>query len=270
MTTSRESLEDRLRRVLHEQAEALQVHPTEWQGATRTVAHRRSRRSRLFGGVAVGFGGGIVVLIVVGALVLLGHHNAGTKAGAGARSGAATTRSGPPATTRSGPPDCNAAGINGQELREGTCVSGANTVVVVNKTSTLHLKSLDANYLGFHRNGKFVTLTITIKNKLDMPQRWQHTMGALFIPGTGSGAGNGPDYLENLGAETGDQNSCLRKTGTAANGGLQPGASVRCDVVFDIPASADPAWSGSTLDIANFGDDVSNSSGPVGTIRTFH
>jgi hypothetical protein len=266
MSTSQENLEDRLRRVLHEQAQALQVHPAEWQGPARTVAHRRSRWSPPFGGLVVGLGSAIAVLVVVGALVVMGHDNAGTKPGAGVPSGAHT------ATAPSGPPDCNAAGINAQQLREGTCVAGAQTVVVANKTSTLHLKSLDANYVGFHRNRKSAALTITIKNKLHTPERWQHTMAALFIPGTSTGAGNSPNYLESLDAEMGDQNSCLRKTGTTANGGLQPGKSVTCDVVFDIPARAHPAASGSGLYIANFGDDVSNppSQRPVGIIRTNH
>jgi hypothetical protein len=265
MTTSQENLEDRLRRVLDEQAQALQVHPAEWQGPARTVAHRRPRWSPPAGRLAVGFGSAIVLLVVVGALVLVGHHSAATRAGAGVRGGARI------AGTPSGPRDCNAAGINAQQLREGTCVAGAQTVVVVNKTGTLHLKSLDAKYVGFHRNGKVAALTITITNRLHMAQQWQPSMAALFIPGTTTGAGNSSNYLENLDADTGDQNSCLDKTGTAPNGGLQPGASVTCDVVFDIPANADPAASGSGLDIANFGEDVSNPSRlPVGIIRTYH
>lgn len=173
------------------------------------------------------------------------------------------------ATTSSGTPDCNAAGINAQLLREGTCLQNAMTVVVVNKSSTLHLKSLDAIYGGFHRDGKFAIATITIRNELGHPQRWQHTQAAWFIP-SGSAAGNHPFYVENLDAETGDQNSCLWKTGTAANGGLQPGESVTCDVVVEVPASADPAGSGSDLYIGNFGDDVSNALQPVGIIRTYH
>jgi Domain of unknown function (DUF4352) len=279
MTPSQENLEDRLRRVLHEQAQELQVHPAEWQEAPRAVADRRPRRLPPFGGLAVGFGSAIAILVAIGALVLVGHHNAGTKAGAGVPIGARTV------TTPSGPPDCNAAGINAQQLREGTCVDGPMTVVVVNKTSTLHLKSLDANYAGFHTqnslrdstgvgtataNGKFAILTITIKNTLRAPQQWQPSMAALFIPTTSTGSGN--SYSEDFNAESGaDQNSCLWKTGSAAHGGLQPGASVTCDVVFDIPASADPAARGSGLDIANFGEDVSNPSRqPVGIIRTYH
>ncbi len=142
MTTSQESLEDRLRRVLHEQAQELQVHPAEWQGPPLVVGHRRPRGLRSFGGLAVAFGSAIALLMAIGALVLVGHHNAGTRTGAAVPSGTRT------ATTPGGPRDCNAAGINAQQLREGTCVAGAQTVVVVNKTSTLHLKSLTRTMWG--------------------------------------------------------------------------------------------------------------------------
>lgn len=168
-------------------------------------------------------------------------------------------------------PDCNAAGINLQQLREGTCVvGGASIVVVVNKTTTLRLKSLNARYLGFRRHGTLATFTITVKNKLATPQLWRLRQAALFIPASGAGAGGGPNYLENFDAETRDPNSCLWRVGTAGNGGIQPGASVTCDVIFEIPANTDPTAPGSTLGIANFGDDVSNASQPVGTIRTYH
>lgn len=265
MTTSQENFDDRLRRVLQEQAQALQVHPSEWQGEPRTVAHRRLRWSLPIGGLAVGLGGAVALLVAVGALVLVGNHHIRTKAAIGGRSPAHT------ATTPTGPPDCNAAGINDQQLREGTCVSGANTVVVVNKAGTLHLESLDAKLVALHRNGTSAILTIAIKNKLRTPERWQHTMANLYVAGTDSGAGNSPFYGENLDAETGDQNSCLWKTGTAAKGGLQPGASATCDLIFDIPAGADPAGRDSGLYIANFGEDVSNPSRlPTGIIRTYH
>jgi hypothetical protein len=183
--------------------------------------------------------------------------------------GATSTTTRHTATTPSSLADCNAAGINLQQLREGTCLENAETVVVVNKTSTDHLKSLDASYRGLHSHGKFAIATITIKNKLDQPQRWQHTQAALFIPG-GSDVGTHPFYVEDVHAEIADQNSCLWKTGTAAHGGLQPGDSMTCDVVIQIPASADPAGNGSGLYIANFGDEVSNPLQPVGIIRTYH
>jgi hypothetical protein len=217
----------------------------------------------------------VTVGVVVIAFSVGSHAHRGTSQSHGVavarpgRTTTAATATANTATTSSGRPDCNAAGINAQLLREGTCLQNAMTVVVVNRSSTLHLKSLDANYGGFHRDRKFAIATITIKNKLGQPQRWQHTQAALLIPG-GSAPGNHPFYVENLDAETGDHNSCLWKTGTAANGGLQPGKSVTCDVVVEIPAGADPAETGSELYIANFGDDVSNSLQPVGIIRTYH
>ncbi len=245
-------------------------------------ARRRTRWGALRTGARlVPLMAGLVVTIAVAVVALtLGSnaHRVGGQgqgvAGAGAKSttsAATSTATTNPATASSGPPDCNAAGINDQQLRQGTCVSGANTVVVVNKTSTLHLKSLDANYVGFHRQGRFAIFTITIKDRLHTPQRWQHSMAALYIPGAYNAATNSSFYLEDLAAETGSRQSCLRKTGTAANGGLQPGTSVTCDVIFNVPVSGDPVGNLSTLNIANFGEDVSNPSRlPVGIIRTFH
>ena len=217
----------------------------------------------------------VTVGVVVVAFSVGSHAHRGTSQSQGVagvrprRTTTAATATANTPTTSTGRQDCNAAGINAQLLREGTCLENAMTVVVVNKASTLRLKSLDARYRGFHKDGKFGIATITIKNKLGQPQRWQHTQAALFIPG-GSAAGTHPFYVENLDAETGDQNSCLWKTGTAAHGGLQPRESVTCDVVIEIPAGADPAGNGSGLYIANFGDDVSNWSQPVGIIRTYH
>jgi hypothetical protein len=220
------------------------------------------------------------LVVTVGVLVValgigshahrVGGHSRGRVAGIGPGStttGAISTTTGHTAAAPPGLPDCNAAGIDVQHLREGTCVvGGASIVVVVNKTSTLRLKSLNANYAGLRRQGNLATFTITVKNKLPTPQLWRNNQAALFIPGTASG----PNYLEDFAAENRDPNSCLWRVGTAGNGGLPTGASVTCDVIFEIPASADPMAPGSTLGIANFGDDVSNASQPVGTIRTYH
>ncbi len=62
MTTSQENFEDRLRRVRHEQAQALEVHSGEWKGAAQSVAHRRARCSLPFSGVAVGLAGVVALL----------------------------------------------------------------------------------------------------------------------------------------------------------------------------------------------------------------
>src|SRR5438128_821891 len=49
-----------------------------------------------------------------------------------------TTSATAAAATPSGPPDCGAAGINPTKLKEGTCTTNGQTIVVVNKGSTLH------------------------------------------------------------------------------------------------------------------------------------
>jgi hypothetical protein len=131
-------------------------------------------------------------------------------------SGAATTAA--PSTKPSGPRECGAAGIDSAQLNEGTCISNGQTIVVVNKASTLHLKTLDANLLGSSThnslssgggqsavaNGKFVSFTITVKNKLDSPQQWQNGQALLSIP---TSATHSAVYTENFTAENGpDQN----------------------------------------------------------------
>jgi hypothetical protein len=196
-----------------------------------------------------------------------------------------TVTAAPTATTSasSASRDCDALGINYKQLKEGTCVSGGKTISVVNKSSTVHLSSLDAALNGFYTqaslgdssgsgapaSGKFVILSITIKNKLHTPQQWQNGQASLFIAMSTS-AGN--SYSESFAAENGpDGNSCLSKSG-ALSGGFQPGLAITCDVVFDVPADASLGSRGSTLDIANFGGtDLTNPSQPVlGLIRTYH
>ena len=187
------------------------------------------------------------------------------------------------ASTPSGPPDCNAAGINSTQLKEGTCVQGGQTLVIVNKAETLHLKTLDANLVGMttHNslsdgsgqsaiaNGKFEILTITLKNKADSPQQWQNGQAGLIV---GTGSTTGSNYSEDFTAENGpDQNSCLWKAGAIGSGGIQPSESVTCDVVFDVPQSASLEATGSNLVIGNFGEsDYAQPTMPVGIIRTYH
>jgi hypothetical protein len=250
---------ERLEDQLHTAAQA-HTAGTRWRLQLRSGWIRTGRRiAPTLAVVAVTVGLTVGVAVVAFTIGSHAHHVV-----------SASGRVGGGATVLSGRPDCNAAGINAQQLREGTCLENAETDVVVNKGSTLQLRSLDARYVGFHIDGKFGIATITIKNKLGTPQQWQHTQAALFIPGAGSCAAKHPLYVESLHAETGDQNSCRWKTGTAANGGLQPGESVTCNVVAEIPRGADPTTTGSGLHIANFGDDVSNPSQPVGIIRTYH
>jgi hypothetical protein len=193
-----------------------------------------------------------------------------------------STATQPTTSTPGGPPDCNAAGFNDTQLKQGTCVSKGTTLVIVNKESVLHLKSLnatlkhvatqhslsDGNGQSATATGKFEVFTITLKNKLDTPQQWADGQARLLIA-TSSTAGN--TYTEDFTAENGpDQNSCTWKIGSISSG-IQPGESTTCDVIFDIPPNASLSTPGSTFDIENFGEaDTSNPTLPVGIIRTYH
>lgn len=178
-------------------------------------------------------------------------------------------------STSSGPPECNAAGMNDKGLKQGTCISGGNTLVIVNKESTLHLKSLDVKLNGITTqdslsnssgmsataNGKFAIFSITLKNKLDTPQQWQTGQAGFYFATSSTGASS---YNEDFNAENGpDGKSCLFSS-AGLNGGIPPGESITCDVVFDVPASADISSHGSDFELGNFGStDLSSPTGPL-------
>jgi hypothetical protein len=109
------------------------------------------------------------------------------------------TAASPPTTSTPGsPPDCDAAGINSKDLKEGTCVRSGHTYVVGNKASTLHLKSMDVTLSGMNTqnslsngsgmsataNGKFVISTLTLKNKLDRPSWLLRPLGTPMAVST--------------------------------------------------------------------------------------
>ena len=95
MTAYREDLEDRLRRVLHEQAGSLQVRRVPWPNSAVSDPQRTARRfgpvgdrslgehrvrgrgavrGLPFGGLAVAFGAAVTVLVAVVAVLVVGHH----------------------------------------------------------------------------------------------------------------------------------------------------------------------------------------------------
>jgi hypothetical protein len=152
--------------------------------------------------------------------------------------------------------------------------------VIVNKGTTLHLRSLDATLEGFRQSPslgpsgprapahqKLAVFSIKLTNRLGTPQHWQANEAVLFIS-TSKGTGN--TYAEDAAVEGGPgSNACLTKI-SPTTAGIRPGASISCELVFAVPASANAAAFGSTLDIANFGHSEGDPSQPVGVIRTFH
>jgi len=102
MTAYQEDLEDRLRRVLHEQAGSLQVRPTAWPNSAVSDPQRTARRfgpagnrslgenrvrgggavRRLpFGGLAVAFGAAVTALVAMVAVLVVGHHTPASESG---------------------------------------------------------------------------------------------------------------------------------------------------------------------------------------------
>lgn len=181
-------------------------------------------------------------------------------------------------TASGGPGDCNALGINPQGMHEGTCTHAGITWVIVDEDHTLKLTTLWAR-LGSVRaaksltsaagsssaNGDFVIASVAVTNKLQSPQTIDATgtqQAGLIL--------NGAVFREAVGAERqADPNSCP-KLGAQ----IQPGHSVTCDVIFDVPAhtASDLGKHGSgDLYLVNFGSDLAGSVLPktIGQIRLY-
>jgi hypothetical protein len=187
-----------------------------------------------------------------------------------------------PATPPPKPTGCDELGINATQLHEGKCVGDGYHYNVVNKASTLRMKTLTVNLAGIRTtdalsdpngmdsktaDGKFVVVTLNVTNRTHAPAAWQSDQTLLAL---GNGTHTDDQYSESFNAENGaDQNSCLWKVGGALNGSLQPGMSATCDVVFDVPAHAKLERTGSNLVVADLGTDV-NSASTFGLIRTYH
>lgn len=202
-----------------------------------------------------------------------GTHRDKTTAPATSAATGATT------ATTAGSTDCDAHGINPTGMREGTCTHAGITWVIVDENHTLKLKTLWAHLTGVRiakdltsttaattANGDFVIASVTITNKLHLPQ--------MFDGGGAQQAGlilDGGVFKEALAAERqADASSCLKLASSIA-----PGQSETCDVIFDVPAhaAADLGKHGSgDLYVVNFGADLAGSALPqkIGQIRLYH
>lgn len=213
----------------------------------------------LLAAVVVGCGGGSV------------HKDKTTTPSAPAASG--------PTTSTAASSDCDALGIDPTGMREGTCTHAGITWVIVDENHTLKLQTLWARLTGVRTaknltsttasataNGDFVIASVTITNKLQLPQ--------TFISANTQQAGlilDGTLFKEAVAAESqADASSCLKLAGSIA-----PGQSETCDVIFDVPAhaAADLGKHGSgDLYIVNFGADLAGGVLPqkIGQIRLYH
>lgn len=182
------------------------------------------------------------------------------------------------ATTGASSTDCNTLGINPTGMREGTCTHGGVTWVIVDENHTLKLSTLWAQLAGVRASktlpngaagslphGEFVIPSVTITNKVPSAQTFDqaNTQQAGLIL-------QGAVFKEDVAAERADQTSCLNQNAQP----MQPGKSVTCELVFDVPASAvaDLGKHGSgDLYMVNFGSDLSGSIFPqtIGQIRLY-
>jgi hypothetical protein len=171
-------------------------------------------------------------------------------------------------------------GINPTGMREGTCTHAGITWTIVDEFHTLNLKTLSAKLIDVRTtkslasttaastaNGDFLVATVTLTNKLAAPQTFDSaaTQQAGLIL-------DGAVFKEATDAENeADATSCLKLHSSP----IQPGASLTCDVIFDVPtsAAADLGKHGSgDLYLVNFGSDLAGSVYPqaIGQIRLYH
>jgi hypothetical protein len=170
---------------------------------------------------------------------------------------------------------CDALGINRTERKEGTCVrdEDGRRYTVVNKTSTLRLKTLKARFVAMRQadsvsshgmteaaHGTYVIITVAITNRLDIPVRF----GRIGGPQTVLVPANNKNFSESSNAE----NKADSHSFFSNDQPIQPGDTRVGDVVFDVPRSplkyVDKP--GAILDIVNFGKSVEDDSDSVGTV----
>lgn len=145
------------------------------------------------------------------------------------------------ASTPTGSPDC--ASLPNARTYEGKCVSNGATLTFVNKGTVAHLKSLDVKVNGVSTaqsyssgngvasataRGTFVTVNLTVANRLDSPQQFDESDTGQVELQVGKST-----YTPNFDAvNQADQQSFL----SGNNNTIQPGESQSGDVVFDVPS----------------------------------
>lgn len=171
---------------------------------------------------------------------------------------------GPPAKTapsrapRSDPDrSCAAQGIDGIRLWEGVCTEGSMRYVIANRGGALRLESLvasvgaiaverqvgDAEDAVRPQRGAFLRVTLTVTNRREYPQNFE--VGQTML-------GIGEDTFREAEAA---ERAHAGAIATRGGGRLKPGATVRGDVLFDVPPEAvEEVASSGRFFVANFGE----------------
>lgn len=190
----------------------------------------------------------------------------------------ATNASTPTSATTASAKDCNALGINPTGMREGTCTHAGITYVIVDRNHTVRLRTLSASVDSVSTvsalsgtepstaQTKFVIASLTVSNHLSLPQTIDKSgtqQAGLIL--------DGQIYKESVDVErASDPRSCVSQKGKFSSG-----ASVTCEVVFEVPGGsvADLTRHGrADLQVVDFGADLAGNPPPqtVGEIRLYH
>jgi hypothetical protein len=173
--------------------------------------------------------------------------------------------------------NCDAQGVNRTELREGACTEEGVQYVVGNHESVVRLRTLSAAIVGLSVSGAaaspgqtatplrdaFLRITLQVQNRDKVSHRFG--FGQTMI-------GIGPNnYLESVDVERRVHPEAIGRV----NGGMiQPGETLRGDVIFDITeADYQILQREGRFFIWNFGDraslTISRSIGQLGQIRLY-
>jgi hypothetical protein len=173
--------------------------------------------------------------------------------------GGATKRA--PVTVRRSSSDCDLKQITAGARREGVCVARGVTLTVVDKAHWLHGKEYDARVLSVRRastlparsgelraHGRFVIVTLSIKNTLDTPHEFNRDSNLVFL------------YVDKkyFGERRDAETDPALKPFRLRSGDLQPDEAATGTVVFDVPVAHMKHLfaQGSDLIFVNFSDEA--------------
>jgi hypothetical protein len=144
------------------------------------------------------------------------------------------------ASLSAGASDCDAKGITTSVAREGVCEVKGFTISVANRAHWLHVGEYDVRFVDLRTattlharsgrtlraNGKFVTVTLSVKNKLSVPRAFDERSALVSL------LVDKKNFTENRDAEGDPSIDSFRLRGRV----MQPDETDKGTIVFDLPA----------------------------------
>jgi hypothetical protein len=163
-----------------------------------------------------------------------------TAAGCGGNTTAAPKKQPNTASVSGGASDCDAKGITTHAAREGVCDVKGFTISVGNRAHPLHVGEYDVRFVGLRiatrlhtrsgrtlrANGKFVIVTLSVKNKLSAPRAFDERSALVSL------LVDKKNFTENRDAEGDPSIDSFRLRGRV----MQPDETDAGTIVFDLPA----------------------------------